>query len=64
MRGIVCGVASFWGRLFGIVSPLVAHHLYADGEGKDVNAVLCLAGGIMLGSVVITVLLPRRMSGV
>lgn len=26
IRGTACGIASFWGRLFGIVSPLIAQH--------------------------------------
>lgn len=27
IRGTACGVASFWGRLFGIVGPQIAGHL-------------------------------------
>lgn len=64
VRGTACGVAGFWGRLFGIVSPLIAQHLYsnagADGHG-DVNAVLYLAGGITLGCVISTALLPTKL---
>ncbi|KAG5983934.1 hypothetical protein E4U55_006641 [Claviceps digitariae] len=70
VRGTACGVASFWGRLFGIVSPLIAQHLYgqstskggsgADGHG-DVNAVLYLAGGMSLGCVLTTALLPSHL---
>lgn len=62
IRGTACGVASFWGRLFGIVSPLVAQHLYArsrDDKG-DVNSVLYLAGGVTLGCVITTALLPSK----
>ena len=62
IRGTACGVASFWGRLFGIVSPLVAQHLYAksrDDKG-DVNSVLYLAGGVTLGCVITTALLPAK----
>ncbi|KAF2760823.1 MFS general substrate transporter [Pseudovirgaria hyperparasitica] len=67
VRGTACGLASFWGRLSGIVSPLVAQHLYArvgtgGGEG-DANAVLYLAGGVMLGCVVTTLLLPGSVVG-
>ncbi|KAE9967622.1 hypothetical protein BLS_006267 [Venturia inaequalis] len=66
IRGTACGVASFWGRLFGIVSPLIAQHLYArsgaDGKG-DVNAVLYLAGGVTLGCVIWTALLPAKVLG-
>ncbi|KAH7088812.1 major facilitator superfamily domain-containing protein [Paraphoma chrysanthemicola] len=65
IRGTACGIASFWGRLFGIVSPLVAQRLYAGGEGggKDVNAVLYLAGSVSLGCVVTTLLLPGKLVG-
>lgn len=65
IRGTACGVASFWGRLFGIVSPLVAQHLYAksrDDKG-DVNSVLYLAAGVTLGCVVTTALLPGKALG-
>ena len=63
IRGTACGVASFWGRLFGIISPLIAQHLYAksrDDKG-DVNSVLYLAGGVTLGCVITTTLLPSKM---
>ncbi|ORY16955.1 major facilitator superfamily domain-containing protein [Clohesyomyces aquaticus] len=30
IRGTACGLASFWGRLFGIVSPLIAQHLHSE----------------------------------
>lgn len=63
VRGTACGLAGFWGRLFGIISPLIAQHLYGrstgpDGNG-DVNSVLYLAGGVMLGCVISTALLPN-----
>lgn len=65
VRGTACGVASFWGRLFGIVSPLIAQHLYGRTEGGggsgDINAVLYLAGGVTLGCVVSTALLPNKL---
>ncbi|KAG5916934.1 hypothetical protein E4U42_007450 [Claviceps africana] len=65
VRGTACGVASFWGRLFGIVSPLIAQHLYGQstsGEDHgDVNAVLYLAGGMSLACVVSTALLPSHL---
>ncbi|CRJ84739.1 hypothetical protein BN1708_009139 [Verticillium longisporum] len=62
VRGTACGLAGFWGRLFGIVSPLIAQHLYgrSDGAEGDINAVLYLAGGVMLGCVVTTALLPTN----
>ncbi|KAJ2990904.1 hypothetical protein NUW58_g2731 [Xylaria curta] len=67
VRGSACGIASFWGRLFGIISPLIAQRLYAsstdganDVGGGNINAVLYLAGGITLGCVVTTALLPSE----
>ena len=65
VRGTACGVASFWGRLFGIISPLIAQHLYgrttgANGDG-DINSVLYLAGGVTLGCVITTALLPSKL---
>jgi len=41
IRGTASGVASFWGRIFSIVSPLIAAHLLQKGA----NDVLYLAGG-------------------
>ncbi|OAA74050.1 membrane transporter [Cordyceps fumosorosea ARSEF 2679] len=65
VRGAACGVAGFWGRLFGIISPLIAQSLYGrakDGGGSgDVNAVLYLAGGITLGCVLTTALLLTKL---
>ncbi|KAF2661078.1 MFS general substrate transporter [Lophiostoma macrostomum CBS 122681] len=65
IRGTACGLASFWGRLFGIVSPLIAQHLYAGGDAKgpNINSVLYLAGGVTLGCVVTTFLLPSKALG-
>lgn len=63
VRGTACGVASFWGRLFGIVSPLIAQHLYGRGDSPqgDINSVLYLAGGVTLGCVISTALLPSKL---
>ena len=73
IRGTACGVASFWGRLFGIVSPLIAARLYAKdvpaGEvcppagSPAINNVLYLAGGVTLGCVIFTGLLPNKRVG-
>jgi MFS family permease len=65
IRGTACGIASFWGRLAGIVSPLIANHLYAGGPGggRDINSVLYLAGGVSLGCVITTALLPNKLVG-
>ncbi|KAI0406288.1 major facilitator superfamily domain-containing protein [Xylaria palmicola] len=68
VRGSACGLASFWGRLFGIVSPLIAQRLYASSKpggggdvgGGNINAVLYLAGGVTLGCVLTTALLPSK----
>ena len=65
IRGTACGVASFFGRLFGIVSPLIAASL-APGEGEPASAwnpVLYLAGGVTLGCVLWVSLLPSKMIG-
>ena len=44
IRGTASGIASCWGRMAGIVSPLVAQHLYAqDGRTShegNINGVL------------------------
>ncbi|KAI8942714.1 hypothetical protein NX059_000762 [Plenodomus lindquistii] len=65
IRGTACGIASFWGRLFGIISPLIAQQLYASGKSgeRDINSVLYLAGGVTLGCVITTALLPTKMLG-
>lgn len=41
IRGTASGVASFWGRIFSIISPIIGGHLLAKGA----NDVLYLAGG-------------------
>lgn len=64
LPGVGARVAGFWGRLFGIISPLIAQSLYGratDGGGGDVNSVLYLAGGITIGCVVTTALLPSKL---
>lgn len=67
IRGTACGVASFWGRLFGIIAPLTAQHLLpSEGGFADslaVNRILYLAGGITLGCVVSISLLPNGKIG-
>lgn len=40
IRGTAAGIASFWGRLFSIIAPLIGAHLLAVG----LNAPLYLAG--------------------
>lgn len=67
IRGTACGVASFWGRLFGIIAPLTAQHLLPSEDGFTdslaVNRILYLAGGITLGCVISISLLPNGRIG-
>ena len=62
VRGTACGLASFWGRLFGIIAPLTAQTLIPVGGLKagdsSINNLLYLAGGMGLGCVLTTALLP------
>lgn len=59
IRGTASGVASFWGRLFSIVSPLIAGHLLESG----VNDVLYLAGGGVFVCTAAIVFLPGKYMG-
>lgn len=67
IRGTACGVASFWGRLFGIIAPLTAQSLIPTeglhGDNGAVNRILYLAGGITFGCVLTTALLPNKALG-
>lgn len=66
VRGTASGLASFWGRLFGIIAPLTAQSLLPSkglADDLSVNRVLYLAGGITLGCVVTVSLLPNRIIG-
>ncbi|KAK5132664.1 hypothetical protein LTR08_008786 [Meristemomyces frigidus] len=66
IRGTACGVASFWGRLFGIIAPLTAQSLVPQAgfnEGGAINHILYLAGGITLGCVITVSLLPNKALG-
>lgn len=66
IRGTACGVASFWGRLFGIIAPLTAQSLVPKAgltDGGAINHILYLAGGITLGCVITTSLLPNKALG-
>lgn len=65
VRGTACGVASFWGRLFGIVAPLIARGLVPPlgAPGSEYNRLLYLAGGVTLGCVLWTSLLPNKLVG-
>ncbi|KAI9722246.1 MAG: hypothetical protein M1812_001718 [Candelaria pacifica] len=59
IRGTASGLASFWGRLFSIISPLIAGHLLVKGT----NDVLYLAGGGVFVCTVAIALLPRKAMG-
>ena len=59
IRGTAAGLASFWGRLFSIVSPLIA----ADLLQKSVNGPLYLAGSGVFVSTIALVLLPTKSMG-
>ena len=61
IRGTAAGLASFWGRIFSIVSPLIAAHLLdATPSG---NSVLYLAGAGGFVCTVMIALLPRKAMG-
>lgn len=58
VRGTASGLASFWGRIFSIVSPLIAGHLLERGP----NDVLYLAGsGVFVCTLAILFLPSSRM---
>ena len=60
IRGTACGVASFWGRLFSIIAPLIAAHLLSKG----LNAPLYLAGaGVFICTIAIISMPTRSLSG-
>jgi hypothetical protein len=67
IRGTACGVASFWGRLFSIIAPLTAQHVVPTeglhGDTQAIDRILYLAGGITLGCVITTALLPNKVLG-
>ena len=65
VRGTACGIASFWGRLAGIVAPLIAAGLVPPegSPGSAYNPLLYLAGGVTLGCVIWTALLPNKLVG-
>ena len=68
IRGTACGLASFWGRLFGLIAPQAVRTLIPkDGFGGNPDAakrLLYVAGGVTLGCVLFTALLPgnRRLA--
>jgi len=58
IRGSACGIASFWGRLFSIISPLIGARLLDSGGEAGINNVLYLAGAGVFVCTIATALLP------
>jgi MFS family permease len=56
VRGTAAGVASFWGRLFSIWTPLVAAHILE----RSLNGPLFMAGAGVLVCTVAILFLPSR----
>lgn len=59
IRGTASGIASFWGRLFSIVSPLIAAHLLETSY----DAPLFLAGGGVFVCTIAILLMPSKSMG-
>ena len=59
IRGTACGAASFWGRLFSIVAPIIAGHILE----VSLNGVLYLAGATALVSTLAILLIPIKQMG-
>lgn len=63
VRGTASGIASFWGRLFSIITPIIANSILpADGLNNEaaVKKILYFAGGITMGCVVTIALMPHQ----
>ena len=56
IRGTACGVASFWGRLFSIVAPIIAANLLE----KNLNSPLYLAGAGVFVCTIALILMPTK----
>nr|POE65971.1 putative mfs-type transporter pb1e7.08c [Quercus suber] len=67
IRGTASGLASFWGRLFGIIAPLVAQSFAPPGTTEypiaTIKHILYLAGGVTLGCVLTVAFLPNKAMG-
>ena len=61
IRGTAAGVASFWGRIFSIISPLIAAHVLANDPSG--NNVLYLAGGPVFICSICVLLIPGKYMG-
>jgi MFS family permease len=63
IRGTAVGLATTWGRLFSILAPLIAEKMQGPEGLRNPDTIrrfLYLAGGITLGCVVTTALLPNK----
>lgn len=61
IRGTASGLASFWGRIFSIVAPIIAESVLAkDPTG---NGVLYLAGGVVFICTGAILLMPTKQMG-
>ncbi|PPJ51965.1 hypothetical protein CBER1_10089 [Cercospora berteroae] len=63
IRGTATGLATTWGRLFSILAPIIAQSMQKEEGLKDPETVkkfLYMAGGITLGCVFTTGLLPSK----
>ncbi|MCJ1438812.1 hypothetical protein MMC27_008202 [Xylographa pallens] len=61
IRGTASGLASFWGRIFGIVSPIIAAYVLAANPAG--NGVLYLAGGAVFICTFAILLMPTSRMG-
>ena len=59
IRGTACGIASFFGRLFSIISPIIAQSLLKP----PYNAPLYLAGGGVFVCTIALILIPTKSMG-
>lgn len=66
IRGTACGVASFWGRLFSILAPLIAQNIVGpDGFEQEaaIRKILYLAGGMAFGATLMVSQLSNKQMG-
>jgi len=59
IRGTASGVASFWGRIFSIISPLIAAHVLETST----DGVLYLAGSGVFVCTLVILLIPGKYLG-
>jgi len=68
IRGTACGLASFFGRIFGIVAPQISGHILQDSTPNMTdpgygNAVLYFAGAAVWVSTICIILMPGKRMG-